>query len=322
MKDGIGRTIDYIRISITDRCNLRCRYCMPEKGVCLLSHNEILTYEEILKIAEAGLSLGINRVKVTGGEPLVRLGVTDFVRELAGLPGMKEVTMTTNGCFLKEAAEELKRAGLSSVNVSLDTLNAGRFREITGRDRFQAVMAGIGAAKDCGIQVKINCAVMKEPEEAEVLEFAEFSRINGLPVRFIEMMPIGLGSRYKSRDHDGLIRLLSAQYGDFKISLKRRGNGPAKYYTFGDGRGCVGFIGAVHHQFCDSCNRVRLTSDGFFKLCLDSPLGVDLKTPLREGLNREGLAALMEDWISRKPACHRFCEVRGTNELTMNRIGG
>lgn len=325
MKDGIGRNIDYMRISVTDRCNLRCRYCMPEEGVCLLSHEEILTYEEILKIAKAGLSLGIDRVKVTGGEPLVRLGVTGLVRELAGLTGMKDVTMTTNGCLLKEYARELKGAGLSSVNVSLDTLQADRFLEITGKDRFQDVMDGIGEAAACGLRVKINCAVMEELVHKEVLSFAEFSRKNRIPVRFIEMMPIGFGKRFSALDHDGIFRILSAHYGDFERSSIRLGNGPAEYYAFGGGRGLVGVIGAVHHRFCHQCNRVRLTSDGFLKLCLDSPLGVDLKTPIREGITHEELAALMEDWIGRKPEHHHFAERADEyepEELAMNRIGG
>lgn len=322
MKDGIGRTIDYIRISVTDRCNLRCRYCMPEEGVCLLSHDDILTYEEILKIARAGLFLGINRVKITGGEPLIRRGVTGLIRTLLSLPGMKDVTMTTNGCFLKEHARGLKDGGLSSVNVSLDTLNAARFQEITGRDGFYDVLEGIEEAVSQGIRVKLNCAVMEELKVEEILAFAEFSRRRRIPVRFIEMMPMGLGKGFEAINNDRIIRILSAHYGDFEESIKRRGNGPAQYYVFDGGRGVIGFIGAVHHGFCQSCNRVRVTSDGFLKLCLDSPLGVDLKTPLREGLAHEELVELMADWIGRKPRRHHFNEDRETGGLTMNRIGG
>ncbi|MFT4007487.1 MAG: GTP 3',8-cyclase MoaA [Lacrimispora sp.] len=322
MKDQCSRTIDYIRISVTDRCNLRCRYCMPEEGVELLSHDDILTYQEILRICEAGSKLGISKAKITGGEPLVRKGVESLIRDLKKLPGIEDVTMTTNGCLLKEKAQVLKKAGLSSVNVSLDTLDPVRFAEITRRDAFESVMEGIESAVSAGLKVKINCAVMEELKKEEVLAFSRFSMERGIPVRFIEMMPIGQGTNYKAMNNDQLAQILGEAYGELREDRKVKGNGPAVYYTWGDGKGSVGFISALNHKFCGSCNRVRLTSDGYLKLCLDSALGVDLKGPLRRGISDEELYSLMEEWIRKKPESHHFEEKHRKTDLNMNRIGG
>ena len=334
MRDGNGRKIDYIRISVTDRCNLRCRYCMPEEGIDLMRHEDILTYQEILKIAETGARLGIRRVKVTGGEPLVRKGVSQLIRELNAIEGMEDVTLTTNGLLLGDMAPELAEAGLSSVNVSLDTLDPERFSRITRRDRFADVMKGIESAVRSGLKVKINCAVMEHLSREDVLAFAEYSVKSGIPVRFIEMMPIGQGRKYHAMDNEELLKILSEEYGDLRESTEPRGNGPAVYYTYASGAGCIGLISAVHHKFCGSCNRVRLTSDGFLKLCLDSPAGVDLRTPLRSGVSDEELIGLMEQWIRVKPESHHFLSLEGregelplsdgTTEkcLNMNQIGG
>lgn len=322
MKDQCSRNIDYIRISVTDRCNLRCRYCMPEEGVELLSHEDILTYDEILRICRAGLKMGISKVKVTGGEPLVRKGVESLVKDLNAMPGIEDVTMTTNGWLLKEKAPALKAAGLSSVNVSLDTLDPVRFAQITRRDAFASVMEGIESAVSAGIKVKINCAVMEDLKKEDVLAFSRFSMERGIPVRFIEMMPIGQGANYKAMDNDQLAEILREAYGELREARQVKGNGPAVYYTWGDGKGFVGFISALHHKFCGSCNRVRLTSDGYLKLCLDSSLGVDLKGPMRNGISDEGLLSLMEEWIRKKPESHHFEEKNRKTDINMNQIGG
>lgn len=322
MIDGLGRTIDYMRISVTDRCNLRCCYCMPPEGVPLKSHEEILTYQEILKISKAGALLGIDRVKLTGGEPLVRKGIETLVRELKGLKGIREVTMTSNGCLLKDNAEALKEAGLSSVNVSLDTLDSRRFAYITGRDCFASVMEGIESAKRAGLFVKLNCAVMEELTGEEALAFACFSEKTGIPVRFIEMMPIGQGSRYHALNNDALAEILSKALGGLRREERPMGNGPAVYVTWGEGKGRIGFISAIHHKFCTSCNRVRLTSDGFLKLCLDHEQGADLKGPLRKGISEKDLAALMEQAILKKPKGHEFEAPSRRQDLNMNQIGG
>lgn len=322
MMDRFNRTIDYIRISVTDRCNLRCRYCMPEEGVEPMRHEDILTYQEIIRICRAGARLGIRKAKVTGGEPLVRKDVEVLIRDLLDIPEIEDVTMTTNGCLLKEKAASLKAAGLSSVNVSLDTLDPKRFAGITRRDCFESVMEGIESAISAGLNVKVNCAVMEELKKEEILAFARFSMDRRMPVRFIEMMPIGQGKNYKAMKNDELAEILSEAYGDLRETGQGKGNGPAVYYTWGDGRGCIGFISAVNHKFCRACNRVRLTSDGFLKLCLDSPAGVDLKGPLRAGISDDGLFDLMRQSIRSKPEGHHF---EGSHEkagLNMNQIGG
>lgn len=322
MTDNMGRTIDYIRISVTDRCNLRCRYCMPEDGVELMDHGDILTYQEIVRLCRIGAELGITKVKITGGEPLVRKGIDTLIGDLCRLEGIGDVTMTSNGCLLGKMAPALKKAGLSSANVSLDTLDPERFAYITRRDNFGQVLEGINQAVQAGIEVKINCAVMEELQEADVLAFAEFSRQKQIPVRFIEMMPIGQGRKYHALDNDDLIRILRAAYPDLREDDTVRGNGPAVYYTYAGGRGCVGFISAVHHRFCGACNRVRLTSDGFLKLCLDSSLGVDLRTPLRTGETDQEIKDRMAQWIAQKPESHHFEKIKEEAGPNMNQIGG
>lgn len=322
MIDRFHRTIDYLRVSVTDRCNLRCRYCMPEDGIEAMEHSDILSYLEIERICKAGAALGIRKVKITGGEPLVRKDVEVLIHSLRAIPGIEDVTMTTNGCLLKEKASLLKESGLSSVNVSLDTLNPQRFARITRRDCFESVVEGIDAAISAGLNVKVNCAVMEELDEKEVLDFARFSADYQIPVRFIEMMPIGQGRNYKAMDNDELAWILSNAYGELRESRTVKGNGPAVYYTWGDGSGCIGFISAVNHKFCSDCNRVRLTADGFLKLCLDSPVGIDLKGPLRKGISNDQLLDVMKMSIRNKPESHHFEGNLGDSDINMNQIGG
>ena len=322
MIDCLNRNIDYIRISVTDRCNLRCVYCMPEEGVVPMDHEEILSYQEIVRICEAGALLGIRKVKITGGEPLVRKDIEKLIGQLSRIPGIDDITMTTNGCLLKEKGAALKAAGVSSINVSLDTLDPERFAKITRRDCFQTVIEGIENAKALGLNVKINCAVMEELTKEEVLAFSRFSMEQEIPVRFIEMMPIGQGANYKAMNNDDLAGILSEAYGELTESKRVIGNGPAVYYTWGDGRGSIGFISAVNHKFCGTCNRVRLTSDGILKLCLDSPAGVDLKGPIREGISQDELVHLMEHTIWDKPESHHFNNEHKKTDLNMNQIGG
>lgn len=320
MKDCAGRTIDYMRISVTDRCNLRCCYCMPEEGTVLMSHREILTFEEIERIVRCGTEIGIKKIKLTGGEPLVRKGLPGLAKKICSIPGIEDVTVTTNGCLLGEQAQGLKDAGVSSVNVSLDTLDRERFAAITRRDRFDEVMEGIERAVLCGLKVKINCAVMESLRPEDVLAFAAFSVEKRIPVRFIEMMPIGQGCRFHALDNEDLLNILKREYPEIRLSGQEFGNGPAFYYEFG-GAGCAGFISAVHHKFCDRCNRVRLTSDGYLKLCLASEDGVNLRDRIREGISEEELTLLMRQTIEKKPLSHHF-ERCGAELKNMNQIGG
>lgn len=326
MRDGFGREIDYIRISVTDRCNLRCRYCMPEEGLPLLAHEEILTFEEMERICGIGAELGIRKVKITGGEPLVRSHITEFVKKIANLPGIEDVTMTSNGCLLKEAATALKEAGLSTVNVSLDTLDGDRFFRLTRRDEFSLAQEGIDSAIKAGLKVKINCAVVEELTPEEVLSFAAYSVKRQLPVRFIEMMPIGQGRAYEAMDNEKLYEILGRQYRDLERTDRVTGNGPAVYYSFDQGRGTIGFISGVHHKFCGSCNRIRLTSNGCLKLCLGEEKGLDLRTPMRGGCSDRELKEMILQAVMEKPECHHFEERKISGEpwgdLNMNQIGG
>ena len=260
MTDNLGRTIDYIRISVTDRCNLRCLYCMPEEGTIPMEQEEILTDKEILRISEAASKLGIRKAKITGGEPLIRKNIEGLVFQLSKI--FESVSMTTNGCLLKEKATALKAAGLSAVNVSLDALDPVRFQEITRRDCFDSVMEGIKSGVSAGLRVKINCTVLEGMKKEEVLAFALFSAKWKIPVRFIEMMPIGQGKKYQGFRRDDLMKILKDAFGDLREVKTGMGNGPAVYYTWGDGQGMVGFISAVTHKFCGDCNRVRLTCNG------------------------------------------------------------
>ena len=267
MKDSFGREIDYMRISITDRCNLRCRYCMPD-GISWIPMEEILTYEEIKVVVEEAAKLGIKKIKVTGGEPLVRLGCPAFVGMLKEVPGIEQVTLTTNGVYLAEYAEELKRNGLDAVNVSLDTLDAERFEKITGRDGLDAVLEGIQAALDHQIPVKVNVVLQKEENETEWKALTELTRNRKLDVRFIEMMPIGYGKRFEPVYNEVLLKKLKEEYGELVPDTRKHGNGPAVYYQIPGFEGSVGFISAIHGKFCDQCNRIRMTSTGDIKACL------------------------------------------------------
>lgn len=323
MNDNRGRQIDYLRVSVTDRCNLRCRYCMPEEGTELFSHDEMLNLEEVVRVCKCAAGLGISRIKLTGGEPLVRKHVVWLVEQLGKLPGIEEITMTSNGILLAGMGAALKAAGLSGVNVSLDTLDAGRFAAITRRDAYEEVLRGIRAAKEAGLPVKINCAVTEEFGEADVRAFAAFSVENQIPVRFIEMMPIGQGRSFAALENDRLLQVLEQSYPDVSLVQTPMGNGPAVYYQFAGGSGCVGFISAVHHRFCNQCNRVRLTSDGYLKLCLAHEDGVSLRDAMRAGMEDKKLQELMAECIGQKPEGHEFGadDTRETS-INMNRIGG
>lgn len=324
MKDRQGRTIDYLRISVTDRCNFRCRYCMPADGTTLVPHENILTFEEILQIVRAGAVLGIHKIKLTGGEPLVRKNIVHLVEALHTISGITDITMTSNGYFLKEYAGILKHAGLSSVNVSLDTFDPERFAEITRVDAFDKVMDGIRTAKEAGLTVKINCAVMDDMKETEVLAFADFSIKTGIPVRFIEMMPIGEGRQFTAIDNDRLLGVLKGKYPDITQLGERLGNGPAVYYSLENGAGVIGFISSMHHKFCMNCNRVRLTSEGMLKLCLFKNAGINLRDILRAGATDEELQRMMKEAIAEKPADYEMSRNEQTkyDSRTMNQIGG
>ena len=323
MLDRYGRVINYLRISVTDRCNLRCCYCMPE-GVQDVGMKNILTFEEIWEIVRTGVSLGITHIRITGGEPLVRKDCVDLIRGIREIPGVETITMTTNGVLLGNYGKQLKEAGVDGVNISLDTLDPEEFYKITGKRELQEVLAGIRAAKTTGLPVKLNAVNRKELDPIPLVRYAQEEN---LPLRFIEMMPVGYGKKYVGRSNEELRETLEAVCGKAECmtnqeELSRMGSGPAVYYQFSALKVPVGFISAIHGKFCDTCNRVRLTAEGYLKLCLCYDEGENLRRVLREG-EKENLRTIMEQTIFRKPAAHCFehpAEMTETHEMV--KIGG
>lgn len=323
MLDQFGRSINYLRISITDRCNLRCRYCMPD-GVKLVTHGELLRYEELLHIAKLAISLGITRFKITGGEPLARRNCVDFIAKLKALPGTEQVTMTTNGILLDSCLDELLSAGLDGVNISLDTMEPSQYQSLTGNclKSVPDFMALLRRCTQQGLHTKINAVLLEETRE-DILSLASLAAQLPVDVRFIELMPIGEGVFTPGFSPDAALELLKKQWPDLHPTAERRGNGPAHYYASDALRGKIGVIDAVSHSFCNQCNRVRLTSTGQLKPCLCYDTAVDLRTVLRSGASDDTLQTVMEQAIFAKPRAHCFSS---RNEITeykgMSQIGG
>lgn len=340
MRDKLGREIDYMRISITDRCNLRCRYCMPD-GIRCVSMDEILTLEEYVRIAACGASLGIRKIKVTGGEPLVRLGCCDFIRMLKELKGIEKVTITTNGILLERYLEELAAAGIDGINISLDTLDPGLYNALTGGGSLATVLKGLEYGLEIcqgrNIPIKINAVSLQLKDMAKRLgcgyngpgwqELLKLAEKYPMDVRFIEMMPIGYGKEYESLNHDRVLATLREMYPGLERDNRVHGNGPAVYYRIPGFQGSIGFISAIHGKFCGSCNRVRLTSQGYLKSCLCYEDGEDLRAILRgRGTCQEKDARLekaMKNAIWGKPMAHCFEHPEQMTECeNMVKIGG
>ena len=325
MLDKLNRKIEYLRISVIDRCNLRCVYCMPEEGIESIPHDEILTYDEILRICEIVSELGIRKIKITGGEPLVRKDIVNLIRDIKNIDKIEQVTLTTNGILLHEMLDDLYDAGIDAINISLDTLNKDNFKKITRRDGLEKVLMSIDKAYDLGIRVKINCLAIRDFNLRELVEIASFAKDREIDVRFIELMPIGFGKKYNQIDNDEILSILESRFGTFEIVTEKRGNGPAKYYRNQNMKGCIGFISAISHEFCESCNRIRLTSSGFLKLCLHYNKGIDLKEPIRNGISDEDLKKLIHDTIWNKPISHKFGHASEEQDIelkNMVQIGG
>ena len=325
MFDSKGRKIHYLRLSVTDLCNLRCRYCMPD-GVDKLEREDILTYEEFLRLAVLFARCGVDTVRVTGGEPLVRKGVEQLVKGLKAIPGIRKVTMTTNAVLLEQQLPALLEAGLDSVNISLDTLDPALFAKITARDEFAAVQAGIHAALESGIPVKLNCVPQVGVNEGELEALAALAQNKPLQVRFIEMMPIGYGAAMPCISGPELLARFRRRWPELAplpgAACAALGDGPAVYYTVPGWKGDIGFIAAVHGKFCASCNRVRLTSQGFLRPCLASETGCDLRTLLRGGAADEELLQAIRETIWSKPREHHFGDNSMPATRGMYRIGG
>ena len=279
---------------------------MPEEGIESIPHDEILTYDEILRICEIVSELGIRKIKITGGEPLVRKDIVNLIRDIKNIDKIEQVTLTTNGILLHEMLDDLYDAGIDAINISLDTLNKDNFKKITRRDGLEKVLMSIDKAYDLGIRVKINCLAIRDFNLRELVEIASFAKDREIDVRFIELMPIGFGKKYTQIDNDEILSILESRFGTFEIVTEKRGNGPAKYYRNQNMKGCIGFISAISHEFCESCNRIRLTSSGFLKLCLHYNKGIELKEPIRNGISDEDLKKLIHDTIWNKPISHNF----------------
>ena len=311
MRDQFGRNIDYMRVSVTDRCNLRCIYCMPEEGVPCVSHSDILTFDEIRRICGIGAELGISRIKLTGGEPLVRRGLPGLLGMLKKIPGIEQVTLTTNGILLKDNINELVSNGLDAVNISIDTLDPEYYHKITRRGGIEEVLSGLDAALSYpALKVKVNCVPLKGMPEETYVQLASLAKDRDVDVRFIEMMPIGLGKEYCGVSGQEIYNILKERFGEAERCNGKFGNGPAVYVQFSGFHGKIGFIDAVTHKFCSTCNRVRLTSEGCLKLCLQYETGIDMRKLLRSGADDEVIRQEMRRVIYEKPACHHFADGR------------
>lgn len=326
--DTHKRRINYLRISVTDRCNLRCRYCMPKEGISQFGPSEILSYEEILRLAELAVKRGITKVRITGGEPLVRKGVVHLVQELSRLPGVKDLSMTTNALLLQDFALDLFRAGLKRVNISMDSLEPQKYREITRGGDLNRVWAGIEAARRAGMSpIKINVVAIAGFNDLEIEDFARLTIRENFQVRFIEFMPIGLSSEWKP-EHCIPCQEIKARIERISplVPLEEGANGhggPARLFKFAGAAGEIGFISPVSEHFCNSCNRLRLTSDGKLKTCLFSDELTDLKPLLRSGASDQELGKKLDEALLTKPLHHgSIGGVLKRCHLPMVKIGG
>ncbi len=324
ISDSFQRPINYLRVSVTDRCNLRCVYCMPEEGIPFIDHAEILSFEEIIRIIKAAAELGITKVRLTGGEPLVRAGLPDLIKLITRIKTIEDIALTTNGILLAEKAAELKAAGLKRVNISLDTLKPERFQSIT-RCKFELgnVLSGIKAAEAAGlVPVKINTVAMAGVNDDEIIDFARKTITEGWNVRFIELMPFASDGKADSRFISVTdIKKHLDPLGKMEPFKHSAGAGPAKYFRFPGANGSVGFITPVTEHFCFNCNRLRLTSDGKLRPCLLSDNEIDLKQPLRRNVSHEDVKKLIEQAIKMKPLRHHITEQQPVKR-PMRQVGG
>jgi cyclic pyranopterin phosphate synthase len=326
LADQFNRPITYLRISVTDKCNLRCVYCMPETGLAWLPKSEILTYEEIAQLVKAAASVGVRSVRLSGGEPLIRRDLHRLVSAIHAIDGIEDISLSTNGLLLPDQIAELKAAGLDRVNISLDTLRADRFAAIARRPGLERVLSGIDAAIDAGMEpVKINVVVMRGQNDDEIVEFAEWTRRQPVFVRFIEVMPVheNVGLQRDSYVSSDEILDRVRAIGDLQPAIGPGGNGPARYFAFDGAPGAVGVISPLSHDYCERCNRVRLTADGHLRLCLFGDQDVDLRTPLRSGEPTEAIADLLRSAMLIKPERHHLLLGETSSRMrAFSEIGG
>lgn len=320
MIDSFGREINYLRISVTDLCNLRCKYCMPESGIDKKCHDQMLRNEEIINIVKEMSELGITKVRITGGEPLIKKGIVDMISTINQIDGIDEIVLTTNGILLADMAEELKEAGLKRVNISLDTMDETKFEEITRKNQLSKVLEGIDKAIEVGLTpIKINTVLIGDFNDNEVKDFIELTRTRDIDVRFIELMPIGEASSWNKEKFLSTDSILENQAELFPVVGKDKSS-PAKYYKLPDSKGNVGLINPISCSFCKNCNRIRLTSDGKLKLCLHSDLEIDVIGVLRSG---QDIKKIIKEAVANKPEEHKLADEDFIPvSRNMNRIGG
>lgn len=278
MKDKFGREIDYLRVSVTDSCNLRCIYCMEEKNNIFLKNDEKLTDDEIYRVIKESANLGIKKIRITGGEPLVRPGVANLINRINDIPGIEEIYLTTNGILLADMIENLAESGLKGVNISLDSLKEDRFKQLTRVGKLNKVLEAIDKSVSLGVKVKINTVIVNDINIDEVIDFVNLTKDKPIDVRFIELMPIGIATNYKGTTSEELLEIIKTQYSDIEKVNRTKSGGPASYIKIKGAKGKVGFISAMSNCFCEECNRIRLTPEGFLKQCLHFDYGVDRKS--------------------------------------------
>ncbi len=322
--DPFGRRITYLRVSVTDRCNLRCVYCMPAEGVKFLPRKEILSYEELVGIAKVATGLGIEHIRLTGGEPLVREDLPELIEQLARLEGLKDLSLTTNGVLLDKKAKALAQAGLKRINISLDTLRPERFQSIARFGAAEDVNRGIEAALSAGLTpVKLNMVVLRGVNDDELVELARLTLDQPIHVRFIELMPLGeYFTPERLMPAEEILQRLSA-LGELRPGVHPGGCGPAEIYQFEKAQGTIGVIGAISRIFCAKCNRMRLTSTGRLRPCLDDEASMDLKPALRPHIDEVKLAELIRATVAVKPEKHAMVgRESGSTRFCMSGIGG
>ncbi|WP_375179541.1 GTP 3',8-cyclase MoaA [Enterococcus rotai] len=321
MKDSFNREIDYVRLSVTDRCDLRCTYCMPATGICFLKKDEVLSFDNLVFLIKSLAKQGIKKVKITGGEPLTRRDTVALIKSIKAINGIEKVTLTTNGIQLARYAEALKEVNLDGLNISIDTLDPDEFRAITRVGELKRVLTGLEKAIEIGLpNIKVNTVARGELTEAAICEIAALAKTNPIHVRFIELMPIGLGKGCPGKTQEELFSILESIYGELRPFEHRLGNGPASYFSLPDFKGKIGFISALGHCFCAECDRIRITADGCLKTCLHMDDGCDLKDAL-QAENEDLLLTQVFAAIQRKPEKHHFLESQGDSRL-MSQIGG
>lgn len=322
MKDKYGRTVDYIRISLTDKCNLRCIYCMPSDGNSFFEKEENLNNDEIYKIVKESAKLGIRKVRLTGGEPLVRKDINELIEKIYSIDGIEEIALTTNGMLLEERLEFLHSHGVKSLNISLDTLNEEKFKYITRGGDIHKVFRSIEKGLELGIKIKINTVVIEDINKNEIIDLINFTKDRDISLRFIELMPIGEGKKFKGVSNEEIMKIIEDNNLETVILERNKKDGPAKYIKIKDYKGKIGFISAMSNCFCEDCNRIRITTDGMLKKCLNWKSDINLKKVIREG-KEEKLLETIKNGIYNKPKMYLFNKQDANEEnRNMNEIGG